>query len=174
MPAHPLKTTVLDCECGDHSWAAASNAPLTILVSAEDRDILAARSWSVAKSHGYVQARIDGKCVYLHRLILSPGGGVLVDHARHTKTDNRRSRLRLCPGGENTYNTRSRGGHSSFKGVCRSRSKKNPWFAMIVAGGVRRYLGLHQTEEQAARAYDQAAAEFHGEFAQLNFGGQRA
>lgn len=31
------------------------------------------------------------------------------------------------------------------------------------------YLGLHETEFEAAEVYDEAAARLHGEFARLNF-----
>lgn len=70
-------------------------------------------------------------------------------------------------------NTRSRKGSTSqYKGVFldrRSNSKSNPWQSQIRVNGKRKHLGCFATEEAAARAYDAAAKELHGEFACLNF-----
>ena len=40
---------------------------------------------------------------------------------------------------------------------------------MIRCGGTARYLGLHELEEDAARAYDCAARELFDEHARVNF-----
>lgn len=55
---------------------------------------------------------------------------------------------------------------SQFKGVARANSK---WRASISLDGNTRYLGVFENESEAARAYDRAAVEIHGEFACLNF-----
>ena len=46
--------------------------------------------------------------------------------------------------------------------------RKSKWFAQIQQQGKRRFLGYHDAEEQAARAYDRAAATLYGSAAQLN------
>ena len=43
--------------------------------------------------------------------------------------------------------------------------------AGIVVNKKSIYLGLLKNEEDAARAYDEAAILYHGEYARLNFGG---
>lgn len=57
-------------------------------------------------------------------------------------------------------------GKSSFRGVHPSGRK---WGAVIGTGGKLKWLGTYPTEEAAARAYDEAARELHGEAAALNF-----
>ena len=56
--------------------------------------------------------------------------------------------------------------NTGYKGV---RLFKNKWGARIQVKGERKFLGLFNTAEEAAKAYDVAAMELHGEFANLNF-----
>lgn len=67
---------------------------------------------------------------------------------------------------------RSRGnGTSAFCGV---GAVGNRWRAGIQHEGKRLYLGLHKTQEDAARAYDRAATELYGPSARTNFPAEAA
>ena len=111
-------------------------------------------------------------CLLLHREIVRPEPGLVVDHINGNCLDNRRENLRACTHAQNLANAPKRIGNTSgFKGVHRHHHDK--WTAKISANGCVRYLGVFADKHEAARAYDVAAAELHGEFAQLNFPGEQ-
>eukprot|EP00924_Labyrinthula_sp_SR-Ha-C_P016646 snap_masked-scaffold_6-processed-gene-10.19-mRNA-1 protein AED:1.00 eAED:1.00 QI:0/0/0/0/1/1/2/0/155 len=64
--------------------------------------------------------------------------------------------------------SRSRVKSSQYRGVSRC-SKDGRWQARIRVGDYVKYLGRFKTEEEAARAYDRGAQEFHKSKAVLNF-----
>lgn len=55
---------------------------------------------------------------------------------------------------------------SPFRGVTRNKRR---WSAGVQVDGKRHHLGTFDTQEEAARAYDEAAVRLHGHYAQLNF-----
>lgn len=81
--------------------------------------------------------------------------------------------MRLLPNTAGSLSPRNRGlskrNKTGFKGVimCRQTGK---WSATIVVDRKQIWLGRHESPEAAARAYDEAARKYHGEFAWLNFG----
>jgi len=104
--------------------------------------------------------------VYLHRVLLNAKKGEEVDHINHDPLDNRRANLRLCSHWENALNRRANyNSVSRFKGVSAKREK---WRARITFRGRQMSLGSFDTKEQAALAYNKAAAEHFGAFAYLN------
>jgi hypothetical protein len=106
----------------------------------------------------------------LHREIMSAPMGLLVDHKNNNGLDNRRSNLRLATHSQNTHNrpkTKSKTS-SRYIGVYFDKNCRK-WHVRIFCMGEKIDLGRFADEEAAARAYDEAAKKYVGEFARLNF-----
>ena len=107
--------------------------------------------------------------ILMHRVIAETPGHLVCDHINRDGLDNRWRNLRNCTKAQNNLNRGSeRGSTSRYKGVYWHKGV-GKWVATIKAGGRRRHLGYFADEAEAARAYDAAAAEHHGEHAALNF-----
>ena len=137
-----------------------------VLFDEEDRYIVEPLSWSIG-THGYATCGAGQEQVLLHRLLAAPTAGVTVDHINRNKLDNRRSNLRLCTQSENSYNrTAQANNRSGYRGVCRLANGR--WYAQICKNSKPIALGCYATAEEAANAYDSAAAIIAGEFAWRN------
>lgn len=68
---------------------------------------------------------------------------------------------------EQQRNAGSRTGKSKYKGVCWHK-QHNKWRAYIMVDYKQKHLGLFISETEAALAYNKAAAELFGDFANLN------
>lgn len=120
-----------------------------------------------SKSNGYCSVYLDGENYQAHRLVWMLAYGVLpndlmIDHIDGDGFNNRLDNLRLCTNSQNQFNRDSNTSKKLPKGVYRWRRK---FKAEITIDGIRKYLGLFKTPEQASEAYQLAAQEFHGEFA---------
>lgn len=155
-----------------------------------DRDLLV-NDWSLKKAgtkefpHYYAVRkwsvnRVRGE-YYLHNevwecMMEAPlPRGFLVDHINGDKLDDRRCNLRLATRMDNEANKKKRrtqaGGQpsSQYKGVNKIRDgRKKCWRATITYEKRQIKLGTYYHEVEAAKAYNEAALHYFGEFACIN------
>lgn len=110
----------------------------------------------------------------MHRLIIDVPQDLVVDHINHNGLDNRKVNLRPATRAENSRYARRRKikTSSKYNGVWFATDAKK-WRAAIWNNGKREHLGYFNNEIDAARAYDEAAKKYHGEFAVLNLCSQQ-
>jgi hypothetical protein len=147
------------------------------LIDAEDWPRISGFKWSVSSDGGtrmYVSTRIEGKKIYLHRVLLEAPHDHKVDHRNGNPLDNRKANLRLATHQQNMFNCGKRSTYkgkptaSTFKGVTWDKSCGR-YRARIKKNGIYHYLGHFDEPRKAALAYDHAALEMFGEFAWTNF-----
>ena len=98
----------------------------------------------------------------LHRFILREPD-CEIDHRDGNGLNNQRSNLREATKSQNQYNKGvQRNNTSGYKGVSWNK-QHNAWIAYHHVNGRQVYLGYYDVEENAAKAYDAAAVELHGE-----------
>lgn len=151
---------------------------MVAIVDATDYDALSAFSW-----HAWLNGKVwyavrriqirprshpDGqghRTIMMHRAIMDARPEQRIDHINHNGLDNRRANLRFCNKAQNAANSlRSKRG---YRGI----SQRGQQWAAYISNypACPKYLGIFQTQEAAARAYDAAALARFGEFASLNF-----
>jgi len=148
---------------------------LWAIVDDEDYESLMVYKWHVLKiSTGFYAARTkprpDRGSVYMHHEVMGgkPSSGYETDHIDGSRLNNQKANLRNVTRSQNNMNRHHTCGVSKYKGV-NWRKRVNKWRAAIGLDGKMRHLGLFESEEDAARAYDAAALEHFGEYSRLNF-----
>jgi hypothetical protein len=156
------------CGSGRGVWRIAVGQGLFATVDAADYKKLSKYKWYACRRGPTIYATcLDrGRVVYMHRMVMRPRKGYVVDHIDSNGLNNRRCNLRVCMRRQNQANRRPRGGSSRFVGVYRHKDK---WVAEIRYHGKYYYCGLFDDEVEAAKARDRKAYELHGPYAYLNF-----
>lgn len=130
------------CVCDDEDWEWMQDGVLSIHKRKD-------------QPHKYLL--ING--VMAHKLIFARANKILkrsqvIDHINRNALDNRRCNLRALTNYENLYlNKRKRGGSSLFIGVSKDKKSKK-WRSQVTTSGINTYLGLFETEREAALAHD--------------------
>lgn len=150
------------------------------VIDFDDYELVAGRRWFAARRQNKGDARPrfyavsnirnsgGGKQLLMHRVLTDAPKGVDVDHRDHNGLNNRRNNLRRGDRSHNCANSRKRRNLSSaFKGVSLDKRSKK-WKAYIKVQYKYIHLGVFDVEIDAALAYNAAAIEAFGEFANLN------
>lgn len=156
------------------------NSKVVALVDDGDYERLAAFEWHINNrdraNGGYAARTVPGvgTKILMHHEVLAPIEGMQIDHINGTGLDNRRANLRYAT---RTEQMRNRGAykrrkdcaprHSEYKGVMWEKGK-NKWRVRIKVEGRQKHVGLFESEVDAARAYNEAARRFFGDFARFN------
>ena len=142
------------------------------LVDDQDYEQLVQFKWHARKSGNVwyaarnIKTEKGQRIVNMHREILElKDSSVICDHIDNNGLNNTRKNLRKCSSKQNSRNRRSaRKSSSPYLGV----SYRTPWCAKIRVDGKLINIGCFNTQEEAAEAYNKAAAKHFKEFANLN------
>ena len=126
-------------------------------------------------SKGYYIVTFKRKTYLVHRVIWAlhygehPPSDKEIDHIDGNPSNNNIANLRLCNRQQNTRNRSSnKVATSKFKGVNYDSTRKKWYASGCDASGKYKSLGRHNTEIEAALAFNEFAKKEHGEFARLN------
>jgi hypothetical protein len=143
------------------------------IVDPEDFETLNQIKWYAKKDeyNFYAEHKDARKTISMHRMIMKPEGNLVVHHKNHNGLDNRKTNLKVVTRAENNLSNRQgfNRGKSRYKGV-RWHKVHQKFYAVLIHKGRRIFLGYFDDEIEAAKVYDEAAREYRGEFAMLNFG----
>jgi len=134
------------------------------------RAVIGSKAGSICTS-GHVSIELLGRTYKAHQLVYLIHFGHIpqeIDHINRIRSDNRIENLRPVTRSQNCANqTTQKRSASGFKGVT-FLAKLNKWRARIKVAQKEIYLGLYAEKETAAAAYNQAATQYFGEFANVN------
>jgi hypothetical protein len=142
---------------------------LHAIIDADDYEWLSQYKWYAGKStvNTYARRHSSKGVVVMHRQIMNPPKGMVVDHINGNGLDNRRCNLRICTPAENVRNRRKVAcARSRFIGVF---PRRNKWHAVVTHQRKTHFVGSFDDDVEAARARDRLALKLHGQFARLNF-----
>ena len=143
------------------------------LVDDEDFEYLNQFKWYAGKSINtfYACRRLGKTEIRMHREImktqLENNIGKLIDHKDGNGLNNQKNNLRTCTISENNKNRHTINNSSGYLGVSLSKRRKK-WLAQIKNNKKVIYLGYFKDKKDAAKAYNEAAIKYHGEFASPN------
>lgn len=148
-------------------YLSGKNSDKFAIVDKEDYDKLSQYKWFLHPT-GYVRRNLKGGGqILLHREIMNTPEDLFTDHINGNRLDNRKTNLRICTARQNSYNKKSNYPNPlGVRGVSQRYGKR--FYVRIKTSQGHKYIGAYDNLIDAARAYDDAARKYHGEFAILN------
>lgn len=150
-------------------WNKRDGVSCPVIVDEEDFEFVKRFKWSLekGKSTYYAITDIGGKVIRLHQLLLpSEDINITPDHKNGNGLDCRRENLRLANKVQQAQNRSKKAGTlHKYKGVS---FRSGRFQARIIVNGKTISLGNFLSQVSAARAYNEAAVKYFGEFAKLN------
>ena len=144
-------------------WLPYSGSEKPCFIDAADYHLVKEHRWHAKKGRDktvFYARSTEG--AYMHALLV----GKNADHKDGDGLNNRRENLRSATASENARNKGARIDNvTGFKGVYINHGR---FYATITVNRVIHRLGRFNTAIEAARAYNEAAKKYHGEFAYLN------
>jgi len=146
------------------------------IVEPEDFERFNQYNWHCT-SYGYACRKVPKKLrkgeerhAYMHKELCPVPNGKVVDHINRNRLDNRKANLRPATKQQNAWNSKfkRKARITRFYGIYWDKDKEKWQVRLDINGRIRR-LGYYADEIEAAKAYDEAAKEYRGEFAVLNF-----
>ena len=140
------------------------------IIDSSDFDLVNGYNWTAQVNRNNVYAyrseRISGRSntMLLHRILMQPEDGMVVDHINGNTLDNRRANLRVCTASQNSQNSRlSKSNTTGLKGVT-FRKDRNKFQAQIIVQRKKKHLGYFDTPEEAHAEYLVASRAMHGDY----------
>ena len=140
------------------------------------KELIESKKWYIDKKSNKYSVKTSwyddytklSKTRFMHRVILRDTPLCIdIDHINRNQLDNRLDNLRLCSRKENSYNRgKNKNNSNNYKGV--HKYNGNKFKAGISVDGKRLHLGVFDTQEQAAIAYNNASKKHFKEYAYLN------
>lgn len=120
--------------------------------------------------NSYAANRSRSGTIFMHRLIMNARAGEKIDHINGNRLDNRKENLRLCTTSENNRNVKisRKNNKTGYKGVSLEKGD-GKYRSCIKVNGKTIHLGRFPDVVSAAKAYDEAANKYFGDFARTNF-----